>query len=535
MKLAEHIAVEDLMALGNFLLLPEDDFSLACILKSPLYNVSEEPLFGLCYNREGQSLWQRLKEYSGSDASCISARDELASLLAETDFRLPSALYADILYVRGAKKRFVERMGGEAIEPLEAFLAEIHHYEEAHTPTLQGFLHWMERGEKDIKRDMEQGLDAVRIMTVHGAKGLQAPIVLLPDTTTIPTMKDSLLESGNDDTPQVFFCPRKDDAPQQLRQWREREKECAMDEYRRLLYVAMTRAEDELYVTGYHTREKLPEECWYEMARRGFERLEAGEVSFEEAYPDIAPWSGDAEMPLLYYRNEGTGVTEAPLPSSLLRGEGSLPHHLTQPLPPEKAPAKPLSPSHLTEDTPGGRASANIFLPHERGSAERGTLIHRLFHILPGVPGDQREAVARGFSGRYAADWPEASRRDMVEEVLRVMRHTDFAEVFGPGGMEEVPVCGTVDDTTWSGQIDRLIVTAHEVLIVDFKTGTLPEDGTIPQEYTKQMEAYRALLSSIYPQKTIRCALLFTAGPAIITLPQDSVVAQKPYLSFFGT
>ncbi|NBX04410.1 MAG: double-strand break repair helicase AddA, partial [Alphaproteobacteria bacterium] len=267
MELNDNLAVQDLLALGQVLLLPEDDLSLACVLKSPIFNFSEEDLFELAYGRGKQSLWERLH----NTPKFVDALELLQDLRARADFIPPYELYAYLLDTLGARAKILGRMGVEYGDPIDEFLNQTLLYERAHAPSLQGFIHWLTHSQSQIKRDMEQANNAVRIMTVHGSKGLQAPIVFLPDTTKTPTVKESvfwLQREGKDALP--LRATASENMDEVTRGVRDARKEMELAEYRRLLYVALTRAEDRVYVCGALSRGDSPnDESWYALAREG--------------------------------------------------------------------------------------------------------------------------------------------------------------------------------------------------------------------------------------------------------------------------
>ena len=254
MVLNEQLAVMDLIALGEFLLLPEDDLTLATVLKGPLLGLNDEDLFDLAHRRSG-SLWQALRTRADDDPRIARAHDFLSHLLADVDFKRPYELYAQLLN-RGGRAAILARLGPDAADPLDEFLSLALTYERTNTPSLQGFLHWIAVGRTEVKRDLEQAGGAVRVMTVHGAKGLQAPIVILPDTMQVPSASPHLLWPETDDI--VLWAPRAEDRDAQARAAYERARQLQAEEYRRLLYVAMTRAADRLYICGWETARGAP-------------------------------------------------------------------------------------------------------------------------------------------------------------------------------------------------------------------------------------------------------------------------------------
>jgi ATP-dependent helicase/nuclease subunit A len=534
MQLTKALAVRDLMALGHFLLLPQSDLVLACVLKSPFYNISEESLFALCYGRGTQPLWERLMEYRGNDPYLLAARDELTKLHVDHVIKgcsSPYEFYTELLYARDAMKRFIARMGEGVRELLEVFLEQARTYEMTHPPSLQGFLHWLEQGEADIKRDMEQGADEVRIMTVHGAKGLEAPIVFMPDTTSRPHGRGISFvvdPVGPDESEVLIRLPSSKESDTyhttQLKAKKASEDE---EEYFRLLYVAMTRARDELYICGVAS-ERAGENCWYNVVRRGMETMEGisrlsrpehGEekvLSYTSGHTPAAEKKRDIAVPLL----------SLPLPG----------HVYTEPA--SEAPRqRMLQPSRLMDEQEAALSpteSLGFSDDEDMSAAERGTLLHRLLHILSVVAPIRRNAVATEYLERYRFQLSPEKREAMMRNLLLLMADPIYAPIFSPLALSEVSVSGLLENAApilgcegtlaLSGQIDRLLVTPERVLIIDFKTGELPLFGAvkgyeIPELYRRQMEAYRQLLQRIYPRHTVECALIYTAVPILLPVP----------------
>ncbi|MFT5540323.1 MAG: ATP-dependent helicase/nuclease subunit A, partial [Alphaproteobacteria bacterium] len=264
MKLAGELAVQDLLALGRFLLLPDDDYMLACVLKGPYAGLDDDDLLALAAGRPG-SLWAALNTRAGENPKWLAARDWLAGHLACTDFVRPFELFAAVLDEGDGRARLIARLGSEAEDPVNEFLELALAFERSQTPSLQGFLRWFESGQSDIKRDLEQAnRDEVRIMTVHGAKGLQAPVVILPDTMSAPRpVEGPYWADAGDGAEMPLWTPLTRDLAPQAATLRAAAAAAQVEEYHRLLYVALTRAEDALFITGWHGRNKPPTDCWY--------------------------------------------------------------------------------------------------------------------------------------------------------------------------------------------------------------------------------------------------------------------------------
>ncbi|HTT80413.1 MAG TPA: double-strand break repair helicase AddA, partial [Stellaceae bacterium] len=339
LALAGELAVRDLVALGRFLLLPEDDLTLATVLKGPLFGFSEDALFRLAYGRGKASLWQRLRTLAAGDPIKREAAGRLAALLARADFAPPFELYAEILGAGGGRRAMLERLGPEAADPIDEFLAQALLYEREHVPSLQGFLRWLVAGKIEVKRDFGERLrDEVRIMTVHGAKGLEAPVVVLPDTMQLPDRGPALIWGAADGLP--LWRPRGNLAAPAYVAERQALRRRQLQEYRRLLYVALTRAEDRLYVCGWQTQRTTREAAsWHALCAAGWSGL-------------AEPFAFDAR-PLVGERDgwQGEGLRLVGAQTALPRREqaaaeaappDALPGWVTAPPRPEPTPPKPL-------------------------------------------------------------------------------------------------------------------------------------------------------------------------------------------------
>jgi len=482
------------------LLLPEDDLSLATILKGPFFGLSEEDLFTLAYGRENTSLWQRLQEHERFD----SVTSLLKDLLTQVDFLTPYALFSTILGPLGGRKKWHARMGPEILDSLDEFLNLCLLFQEEKTPSLQGFLHWISQEVIELKRDLDQS-NQVRVMTVHGSKGLQAPIVFLPDTTQ-PPLDLPPLEFY--EKALVWLPTSAKDIPL-TKELKQKLREKQQEEYHRLLYVALTRAEDSLYICGWETNNQ---ETWYDLVTLGLQKV-GEEIEFD--------FSPHFDLKGKGWRLSSVKESEAPFgkyekPSSFL-----LPHWLKTPASTEASP-KLLQPSQGEEDEIFGPSSFGAF------GTKRGILIHKLLETLPEVSEDQRKRVGLGFLEKEHI--PEDMAFKMVECVNKVFKA--YPDLFGSHSQGEVPIMGRLGDALLSGQIDRLVVNEDHILLVDFKTHThLPERlQDIPQTYLKQMALYREVLSQIYPQKPILCGLLWTELPRLDLLPESLLKKFTPLI-----
>ena len=510
MILTEQLAVMDLMALGRFVLLPDDDLTLAVVLKSPLVGFDDAALFDLAHGRE-RSLWRTLVARADERTLFGRSHEWLAGLLARADYTPPFEFFAEVLGAGEGRRKLHARLGAQVNDPIDEFLALALAFERDHVPSLQGFLHWLDAQPAEIVRDMEQGRDEVRVMTVHGAKGLEAPIVFLPDTCRTPGADERLLWLGEHEAA-LLWPPRRDMEDAVSRRARDEARRRRDQEYRRLLYVAMTRAEDRLYVCGWRAQPKLDPGCWYNLIESGLAGV-AERVTLADGRPGLRLAARQEAAP---DKAEPAGV-EAPAETPLPAWAGREPAR-------EPAPASPLAPSRPEID--GAPSSPDEDTAERR---RRGRLVHALLQALPSLPGDGRAPAARRILAERAPELSAPARAAIVAEVLGVLAHPDFSVLFGPHSRAEVAITGQVGERTISGRIDRLAVTAHEVFLVDFKTGRAPLAARdVAPSHLAQMSAYRAALSEIYPGKTMRCALIWTEGPALIPLPESMLDIAPP-------
>ncbi|MBS0272265.1 MAG: double-strand break repair helicase AddA [Proteobacteria bacterium] len=489
--LLEGIAVQDLLKISEFLLLPEDDLTLATILKGPLFGLSEEDLFTLAYDRGEASLWERLQQNKRHE-TIVSL---LSELLARADYFTPFALFNTILGPLEGRKKWQARLGPEVLDSLDEFLNLCLRYQKEKTPSLQGFLHWISQEIIELKRDLDQS-NQVRIMTVHGSKGLQAPIVILPDTTQTPLDLPPFTFSKN---ALIWLPPADQDIPL-TKILKHKLQEIQREEYRRLLYVALTRAEDALYICGWESNHQ---ETWYELVKEGLQKI--GEAF--ECESSLFQQSKEKGWRLSSQKETQVLSLTPSKPVSYL-----LPNWLMSPPPLESRP-KLLRPSEGEEEEKSTPSSFGAF------GTRRGILIHKLLEILPPIEEELREPAAQRFLEKEAV--PEDFIQEMIENVLNVFK--SYPDLFGPLSQGEVQVTGKLGDALLSGQIDRLIMDEDHILIIDYKThGNVPYKlDEIPTSYLKQMAMYQAALSQIYPSQTILCGLLWTHFPRLDVLPDS--------------
>ncbi|HQT64395.1 MAG: double-strand break repair helicase AddA [Acidocella sp. 20-57-95] len=527
MVLTDQQAVSDLLALCDALLLPSDDVAFAQFLASPLGGLSDESLMKLAIGRAG-TLAAALYAKRDEQADWATANAFFQNLRQKADFISPYELLAYALGPMGGKAKLLQRLGPEAAEPIDEMLAEAQAFAQKYPASLQSFLFMLRQSGASIKREAEASGDVVRIMTVHGAKGLQAPIVFLPDTTTIPKPRETLfqLPVPQQDITVPIFCPRKQLRSQAVVDAVERNKASDLAEYNRLLYVALTRAEDELIICGAEGRQTPPAACWYNLVKAGFSHLGAlpdAEGGVTIATPQLNPAD----------RQEAHIISET---EALPRWAGSAPDWHAAPPPLETAKPEPLAPSRSAEtDIERIMAASPVTAVRSvRASRDqalaKGRIIHSLLQHLPDLAADQRAAAARAYLAQPGLNLAAAEQATLAHKVLNILTLPALAPLFAAGSKAEVPLAGVVGDIEIGGLVDRLAITAHEILLADYKTDRQPPTSVdaIPPAYLRQIAAYQALLSQIFPDKPVTCLLIWTESAVAMPIPEDLLNRYAP-------
>ncbi|WP_420470239.1 double-strand break repair helicase AddA [Brevundimonas sp. FT23042] len=518
LKLSSHIVFDDLIALARFVLYPDDDLSLAGLLRSPLCDVDEDGLFALAgATADRRRLWRELNDRAGERPEWSRARDMLAFALSVRDLD-PFAFFTSVLNRvddtgLSGRARILRRLGREAEEAIDETLNQVLAAEGRGAIDLETCLARLEAADVEVKRELEGPRGEVRVMTVHGAKGLEAPVVILPDTTSRakaqgPSLMPVALEDGSD---AWLMCPgsSKEDC-EASRAAREARQARADAETLRLLYVALTRARDRIVILGKgsaRARAGFEEGSWWDVLNRTFDTLEA-EVRTVDG---IRRYGADpAILPPATTQVE----TQVVAPS------------WSRTSPPQDTAARIASPSKMDEvlriPAPSPLAAGTGGL----GRFRRGDLIHRLFERLPDVPPADRPQIARRLLSRER-DLTDAQRDEMIAAALAVLEDERFAPVFGPGSRPEVALTGQVGSAAVSGRMDRLVVTPARVLVVDYKTNR-PAPARIEEAdpaYVLQLAVYVSILRQIYPDRPVEAALVWTDGPALMPVP-DVMIAE---------
>ncbi len=541
LTLIDQIAVQDLMVLGDFLTLPEDDLALATVLKSPLFGLNDDDLMTLAYPRKGQ-LWTALLADAKTNVRLQEAADLLRRWRSEADYMPPYEFYAQVMDRDNGRmrKRMLARLGAEAADPLDEFLNQALKYDDSAPASLSGFLAAMRESGTEIKRDMEQGRDEVRIMTVHGAKGLEAPIVILPDTCSARSgsTPGGLLRMANVALPvgvnRLMLWPVKTTKSiAAISAARAVLKDAEQEERNRLLYVAITRPRDRLYVTGYEGRSAPSPDSWYAQVTDALTPM-AEKVAAPDARGDGLRLSSPQTVPAKAATHGPEANVESLAPPAWASARAKSETRLTMPLAPSRlAPLETDETGEPDSAMPPGPSETRVFAPsrtQDQIRFLRGTLTHALLEHLPSVPrADWTDGMARFLEAR-GESLNKSGRASIAREVMAVLEDPVFGPLFGPNSQPEVPVVAEIPrpggkgvPLRLNGQIDRLAHVDGAVLIVDYKTNRPPpqEASGVAEAYLLQLAAYRLALARIFPGVQVRAAILWTDGARLMEIPAE--------------
>ncbi len=523
--LTSHIAILDLLAAARITLQPDDDLSLAALLRSPIFGITDEALTNLASERRGAiSLLDRLKERAQTDADLKPITTDLQRWRDEADFIPVYEFFARILGRDGGRARLIARLGEEASDIIDEFLSYALVAERSGLLGLQAFVEKLTRAAPEIKRETGAERNEVRIMTVHGAKGLEAPYVFLVDPGSKPVSSHHRaplvsfpITMGNREVSGFVWIPKSEFVNTSVEAQNAELSDQQLAEYKRLLYVGMTRAEDVLIVCGYCGKNQIKEPTWSSMVRSGLDGKEG-------AILQPHPVTGNSALYFSLGKSQPIEKSgdEKPTPEIL-----AMPDWLDAKLPPLRLPPRPLTPSGLgvaiDPHAESNRLSPvfNTAANQSNAALERGSAVHRLLEVLPTLAVDERQAAATRYLSRKI---PSEDHGALIEKIFAILNDAQFADVFSSGSRAEVSIGGQLqlggEKRSISGKIDRVAVTDESVLIVDYKTNRPAPDrpSQVPDSHVAQLALYRAILAPLYPGKIVKVALIYTEGPHFVSL-----------------
>ncbi len=505
LKIHEPIAVQDLLACIRFVLQPKDEYSLACLLVSPLFGWSQAKLLEIGYRPNGVNLWKHLT----ADDDLKHELEPLHAMLRVADYTTTYAFLENILSgPMAGRRKFISRLGSETLVPIEELLNVALQFEQNGGGTLQQFLHWFEQGESEIKREGESDDEnpSVRVMTVHGAKGLQAPVVILADIASDPTKKPDRLLAIRREAGRLPLLPvKKENRIGKLGDYADMQQSEEIQEHFRLLYVAVTRAEERLVLMGSLSSKlsSAPVHSWHPVLAAAMQNADDG----------------------IKQRIGSIGISKAKaVRKTVEQAEAiAIPSWLQDPAPVEPVPPRPLAPSRIDDDAYGeAPASADM-----RQAAERGKLIHAMFERITGGA-DDLELAANWLARQKLTAGTDPVQ--LLASVRSVVLHPDWQGIFGPDARSEMPFAAVVSGQVITGRVDRILIGERSVHVLDFKTGRgVPksEDG-VNVAHLRQMAHYVSALEAIFPNRSVSASILYTHAPRMIELSAALMAKHRP-------
>jgi ATP-dependent helicase/nuclease subunit A len=506
LHLHKPLAVKDLLSAVTFAVQPLDDLNLASLLVSPLIGWTQEQLYELAYDRKGR-LWTEIATRREQHPHWVDAHAILASWLAMADYVAPARFIETILSgpVDGRRK-LLRRLGEAARDPIEELVATALAFEREEVASLDRFLAWFGQGEVEVKRDPGAPTNSVRVMTVHGSKGLEAPFVVLADATHDPDKvggTSTVLEVPWPGVGKIpLIRPRKEECAPIFRTLIDAAKDSGREEHWRLGYVGLTRAAERLVIAGVKPKRDVPQLSWHAAAGQAMQALGAATVEIDGWGPGLV-WEGRGAVPP---RLKAGNAALPPI---------SIPDYLRQPVPVEARPPRPLAPSQIVEDSDVAPPPS----PQMREAARRGSLLLSLFERLPGVDPSERTPLA--LKWLQSAGVEDSAAEEIAGAACSVIADAAYAELFSPDALAEAPIAAALPDgRVIAGTVDRLCIGNDRVRVIDFKTGRTVPSGIadVPPAHKAQMEAYAEALKVIFPGREVEAALLYTSGPKLISL-----------------
>ncbi len=510
LAITTHIATLDMMALGDVLSNSSDDLQLAALLRTPLFDISEDDLRAVAQPRGEMSLWAAMRD--STIPAVKAAFTQLYDWRNRLDFERPFNFYSTVLYQEGGLRKFRARLGSEIDDVMAEFLQLALQHEQSPQPSLLGFIAELRSREVTIKRELAEGGSGVRVMTVHGAKGLEAPIVILADAATTEEGRDRRSIYMNETLPLFFHASSNAMHAAETMEHKRLADAAQKAEYWRKLYVAMTRAEDELYVTGYLTKAREGVGSWYEAIERGI--VPASEV--------VADAEGVATA-LIYPRERAAetgmnpGFSAPPAPPPLLLP--ALPAYRLRRIVRPSSAADDIEPRDPL-------ASAAEQARDPETARKEGIALHALLHHLLKIEPAQWPAVVAKAMPALLPDHPE-SHAPIAAKAQSILARSELKGLFGKGSRGEVPILAKGSKNgapiTIAGRIDRLVVEPGKVTIVDYKSDAAVPAGTgaVPEAYLTQLGLYASIAGLLFRDHLVEAKILWTAPESLMNLPSD--------------
>lgn len=529
LNLTGHIVVEDMMALGKFAVMQMDELALASILKSPLFDFNEEQLFEITHYRSDENLYDFLAHFEHEDLELKEkvrfTYELLENILNNAHSLSVYDFYAQLFAKNNLRSKYLARLGNEAEEVIDGFLQAAITHDANKAGGLTDFIEWLADANPEIKREVDLETNEVRVITTHSSKGLEAPIVFLVDPGSSAFNASSHMPviakiTGKNDKIDYLWQAKKDNYIKAADAFRDQTQQDAEEEYRRLLYVGMTRAADKLIVCGYGKADAKYLH-WHSMVLQGLKQGNSGKANGrleEEILKDgfkTYNWIIDnplhKEVALTPIKQDETTAIDKP-------------EWLFKPVASQTVPPKPLTPSGVLKLLDIGDEQTFKSDIGSNQALEKGNAVHRLLQVLPDIKQEKREALMNAFF--LGNNLSEHIQADIKNNVLKILASNQLQELFGQNSRAEVSLCGQIEIGNTShmvrGQIDRLVVSDDKIIIADYKTNTkIPSDiNSVSKTYIAQLALYRELIANIYSNREVICLFVWTQNASVMNIPK---------------
>jgi ATP-dependent helicase/nuclease subunit A len=468
--LRENLAVQDLLSIGKFVLNCQDNLNLATLLKSPTIGINEAFLYDISIKRGKHSIWDYINLTQHSSEKHRILFEQLSIFLEIYQKTNVKTFFQYIVDILGFRETLNIFCGPDSNDAIDELLYACQDYASENNNSLQSFIFWIQSSNSSIKRDSSSS-DKVKIMTLHGSKGLQSPIVLLCDTTSLPTNNNHFIwdKDGN-----CLSARSATDAPDYYRDLYQLEQEKIYSEYLRLLYVGMTRAEDHLVVCGYTGNKSIAENCWFELVNKAMKEIavevEDGRLIYgtnSDHFNSIIDKSPEIQRIEYFY------------PKNQI-----LKKHVT------KEPHVQYIPTSLWQITP----------------AQYGVIFHKIL---------EDSVAAKEISSMHThpliGTLDKKSQKRIKKSIKLIAANIEFNRLIEHPTLTELSIGTLHNEKVKLGRIDLMIHLNKEIIIIDYKSDLNHAINldTIPKNYINQLLSYKEIVEKIYPDHKIYTKILW--------------------------
>jgi ATP-dependent helicase/nuclease subunit A len=514
LNLSEHLAVNDLIALAKFLLQQNDDFSLACVLKSPIFNLKDDDIFNLKITNSS-SLFNSLNQ-----EKYIHIYNKLNKWVSLVDYIPVYDLFFHILYVEKNFTNFLNSFGNEVQDILMEFMNLILQFNERtqskNISNLQIFLEFITKGDHKISRDSSSKKDMVNLMTIHASKGLESRVVFILNDLDAKSQNDIILYNENPSTPLLLLKLSKDYQNDYTNQIVLKQKNYQLKELARLFYVAITRAKEQLYICS--VAKQAPDEnedkanhLWWQILNNAINN----NVFFEHNLSALE--SDFFDEKLGFVTKKAFCISQAtPLIKKEIFSQNSInfiPQWCFKEAPKEQNPTKPLSPSKIDFEEKYFSSPLSQMDEKKNNLINKGLLVHKILEQINYLSDYKEiELFINNILNGYAEQLTEQSIIEIKNNIHSLLNKKELMFLWENKGMAEVGISGQINYNNElnivSARVDKIIKIDNKLWVIDYKYAKKPNLPS--KKHIKQMEIYKSILKNIYPECDISGLIIYT-------------------------